>query len=603
MRGRETPFVNRRGGPRFPRGTTSDQGAEGDPRVRTTRVAAVLAFLALGSAELAAQSPLGVVTPPSGTPVPELAPPTAPRVGPGTTLPPAPAPSEDPALVQTLPITALEIVGATAFPEERLRAAAGALVGPAVPLRRIEEARVAILGLYRDAGYVFTAVDAIVERGGLLRLVVTEAEITEVLLDGDIGPAGTQVLRFLNTVVGLRPVNIRALERWLLLAEDVPGVSLRTVLRPAGTVPGALSLVAQVGRRPITGYLAADNRGFRRTGPEQALAAVQFNSFSEFGERTELALFYAAGRTQVFGQVSSEVFLGGSGLRLRAYAGTGDSTPAAPFRDVGYKGTTSVGGLALSYPLIRQRQQTLTLLAGFDLIESEIKLASQRIGRDSLRVARLGGDWLVYDLLAGDDRPAVNALVLRLSQGIAGLGASGSGDPGLSRSGAKTDFTKLTLELTRVQTLFSPWPGVTLSLQGTLAGQWSSDVLPQAEKFYLGGSRLGRGYYAGEVTGDRALAGSLELQLALPWQGDFAGHAVVVDPVLYTFYDAGQTWENRSQDPDRSISSFGLGARFRLTEHAEFLVEGVRRFERRPGGAQTERLRRDAVFWRLLLRL
>ena len=400
-------------------------------------------------------------------------------------------------------------------------------------------------------------------------------------------------------------MNVRALERWLLLAEDVPGVSLRTVLRPAGTVPGALTLVAQVGRRPVTGYLTADNRGYRLTGPEQALAAMQFNAFTEFGERTEVALFYAAGRTQLFGQASSEVYLGGSGLRLRAYAGIGDSTPAAPLRVLGYKGTTTIGGLALSYPVIRQRQQTLVAMTAFDIIESEIKLdggvvGNQRLSRDSLRVFRLGGDWLVYDLLAGDERPAVNALVLRLSQGIAGLGASDSGDPNLSRSGAKTDFTKLAFELTRTQTLFSPWQSATVTLQGTLAGQWTNDVLPQAEKFYLGGARFGRGYYAGEVTGDRALAGTLELQLAMSWEASPFGESVLVDPMVYAFYDIGETWENRSQDPNRRVSSFGIGTRLRLTRSAEFQLEGVRRFERQPGGAQADRLKRDALFWRVL---
>jgi hemolysin activation/secretion protein len=573
--------------------------------VRTTFLVAVLASLTLVSAQAAAQGPAGVVTPPSGTPIPDLEPPATRRVGPGTVLPPAPAPSADPALAETLPIRSVEVVGATAFPEARLLAVAGPLTGPAVPLLRVEEARVAILGLYREEGYVFTTVDAVIERGGQLRLVVTEAELVEVLLDGDIGPAGTQVLRFLNNLVWLRPVNIRALERWLLLAEDVPGVSLRTVLRPAGTVPGALSLVAQVGRRPVTGYLTADNRGYRLTGPEQALAAVQFNAFTEFGERTELALFYASGRTQLFGQASSEVYLGGSGLRLRVHAGTGDSTPAAPLRVLGYEGTTTIAGLALSYPVIRQRQQTLVAMTAFDIIESEIKLdggvvGNQRLSRDSLRVFRLGGDWLVYDLLAGDERPAVNAMVLRLSQGIAGLGASGSGDPNLSRSGAKTDFTKLALELTRTQTLFSPWQGATVTLQGTLAGQWTNDVLPQAEKFYLGGARFGRGYYAGEVTGDRALAGSLELQLAMSWEASPLGESVLVDPMVYAFYDLGETWENRSQDPNRRISSFGIGTRLRLTRNAEFQLEGVRRFERQPGGAQTDRLKRDALFWRVL---
>lgn len=576
--------------------------------MRTSLGFTILALLIAAAGPAVAQGPAGAVVPRQGTPVPDLAPQAPPRVGPGTPRGAAPAASQDPSLARPVAIRAVQVDGATAFPRDRLEAAAGPLTGAAVPLSRIEEARVAILGLYRDAGYVFTTVDAVVERDGLLRLVVGEAEIVEVRLDGDIGPAGTQVLRFLEHLRGLRPVDVATLERWLLLAEDIPGVSLRAILRPAGTAPGALSLVAQVSRQAISGYVTADNRGFRLTGTQQGLAAVQFNSFTSFGERTELSLFYANGRTQLFGQASTEFFVGGSGARVRIYAGTGDSRPASPLRDIGYQGTTSVGGVAVSYPVIRRRQQTLTVAAAFDLIETEIKLEGGALGdqvlsRDELRVFRLGAEWALFDQLLGDNRSAVNLLSLRLSQGVSGLGASESGSALLSRAEAQTDFTKITFDASRTQALFAPWDGALLAVQGTLAGQWSTDVLPQAEKFYLGGARLGRGYYAGEVTGDSALAASVELQLSVSLETPVFGRAVRIDPVFYTFYDWGQTWENRSQDPDRTVASAGLGARFGVTQNAEFQVEGVRRFERRPGGAFADELKEDAFYWRVLFRL
>nr|WP_246523675.1 ShlB/FhaC/HecB family hemolysin secretion/activation protein [Neoroseomonas eburnea] len=553
-----------------------------------------------------AQGPAGAVIPPQGTRVPEIAPSTQPRVGPGTPRGPAPAASQDPALARTVTITSVAVEGATAFPPARIETAIGPMTG-VVPLQRVEEARVAILNLYRDAGYVFTVVDAVVERDGRLRLTVGEAEIVEVRLDGDIGPAGTQVLRFLENLRGVRPIDTATLERWLLLVEDMPGVTMRAVLRPAGTTPGALSLVAQVGRQAVTGYIAADNRAYRLTGTQQGMAAVQFNSFTSLAERTELQLYYANGRTSVYGQASTEFFVGGQGTRVRLYAGTGETTPAAPLRDIGYQGTTSVAGISVAYPLIRRRQQSLTLAAAFDLVETEIKLedspfGDQVLSQDSLRVLRVGGEWAIYDRLLGDERSAVNVASLRLHQGLSGLGASASGSASLSRVGAQTDFTKITFELSRTQALFSPWSGATVSVLGIVAGQWSNDILPQAEKFYLGGSRLGRGYYAGEVTGDSALAATAELQLSVAYEVPIFGQTVPVDPVFYAFYDWGETWENQPLDPDRRISSAGLGARFGVTRNAEVQLEGVRRFERRPNGAGSEELKTDAFYWRVLFR-
>ncbi len=556
--------------------------------------------------DAAAQGPAGAVIPPQGTRAPEMAPPVQPRVGPGTPRGPAPAAAQDPALARTVTITSVAIEGATAFPAARIQSEIGPLTGT-IPLQRVEEARVAILGLYRNAGYVFTVVDAVVERDGRLRLTVGEAEIVEVRLDGDIGPAGTQVLRFLENLRGVRPIDTATLERWLLLVEDIPGVSMRAVLRPAGTAPGALSLVAQVGRQAITGYVAVDNRAFRLTGTQQGIAAVQFNSFTSLAERTELQLYYANGRTSVYGQASTEFFVGSQGARVRIYAGTGETTPSSPLRDIGYQGTTTVAGMAVSYPVIRRRQQSLTVSAAFDFIETEIKLEDSPLGdqvlsRDELRVLRVGGEWAVFDQLLGDGRAAVNVVALRLHQGISGLGASASGSPTLSRAGAQTDFTKLTFELSRTQALFSPWTGATVSVLGVLAGQWSNDILPQAEKFYIGGSRLGRGYYAGEVTGDSALVATAEVQLSMAYETSVFGQAVRVDPMVYAFYDWGQTWENAPLDPDRSVSSAGLGTRFNVTRNAEVQLEGVRRFERRPNGDAAERLKADAFYWRVLFR-
>ena len=49
------------------------------------------------------------------------------------------------------------------------------------------------------------------------------------------------------------------------------------------------------------------------------LAIVDFNSFSEYGERTEAQIYHTYNNTQTFGQASSEFFVGSSGLKVRVY--------------------------------------------------------------------------------------------------------------------------------------------------------------------------------------------------------------------------------------------------------------------------------------------
>ncbi|WP_424814112.1 ShlB/FhaC/HecB family hemolysin secretion/activation protein [Roseococcus sp. YIM B11640] len=544
------------------------------------------------------------VIPPGGTPIPQLEPPSQPRLGPGM-APPAPArPGAAPE--GSASVREVAFLGTTAFTPAELIAATGSLTGAATPIARIEEARAAIVTLYRDRGYPFVTADATLGADGVLRFQVAEGYVTEVKLDGDIGPAGTQVLRFLNRLVNVQPLDIASLERQLLLAQDIPGLTVRSVLRPAGTAPGALSLVAQVSRQAVSGYVTADNRGPRFSGPFQALGSVQFNSFTSLGERTELQIFYARDTTQVFGQASWQGFVGGSGLQVRLYAGHGRTNPSGQLRQLGYEGESTVAGIQFLYPAIRRRSQTLNLVGSFDAIETEIWVdgsngQQQRLSRDSLRVLRAGGDWSVYDLLAGDTRPATNFLSIRLSQGLDGFGASASG-PGASRPGARTDFTKISGEISRTQALFSPWNGAVVSLQGTLAGQWSNDVLPVSEKYYLGGNRLGRGFYAGEVTGDNALAVSAELQLSTSHEFTAWRWPIRLLPTYYLFYDQGWTYENRASDPNRELRSAGIGVRMQVNERFEAQFEGVRRFTRQPQGPAVPAQHEDAFFWRVLAR-
>ncbi len=545
---------------------------------------------------------------PQGSPIPRVLPAPPPSVAPGTDLTRPAAPAASPPV--DVPIRRVQVAGVTAFPPDQVQALTAGLAGPAVPVARIEAARAALLSLYRTSGFVLTTVSAAVSGDGDLRFTVIEGRIAAVKLDGDIGPAGVQVLRFLNHLLDQQPVSNAALERWLLLAQDVPGVTVNAVLQPSQADPGALTLVAQVQRQKVNGLLTADNRAFRQTGPVQGLLIVDLNSFTQLGERTEASIYRTDGNTQTFGQASTEFYAGGSGLKLRVYGGYGEAQPSDFLRVVGYRGITTIFGASAIYPALRTRQQALNLIGSLDVIETETKTnsgpegQSVRASRDSLRVGRLGLEYTVQDVWAGDARPAVNFASLRASQGLPFLGGTGNGNLAPGRLNERVDFTKAAAELSRTQTLFSPWQDASVALKVRLLGQVSTSVLPPSEKFFLGGAEINRGFYSGQVTGDNALAGSLELQLNTALDFAAFGVPVPVAAQFYAFYDRGHTWENQRRDPDARLSSEGLGARVNVTRFTEFGIEGVIRNTRLPTGTPgvVRPLKADAVYWRLLTR-
>ncbi|HEY6431759.1 MAG TPA: POTRA domain-containing protein, partial [Acetobacteraceae bacterium] len=475
----------------------------------------VAGLLLLTAAPVLAQAPPQLPLPPAGqlvpqgSPLPRIAPAQPPVVSPA--VPPAPLPAPSPVPNRPVHITRVVVEGVTAYPAAEIESLTQGLTGPDVPLSRIEAARTGILRQYRADGYVLSAVSANIDAAGTLRFVVTEGRIASVRLAGDIGPAGTQVLRFLNRLTEKRPIDSVTLERYLLLAQDVPGVTLHAVLQPSTEEPGAVNLIAEVSRQPVNVTALADNRASPFTGPIEGLAVVDLNSFTEYGERTELSLYHAFPNSENFGQVSTDVFAGSSGLKVRVYGGFGPTVPIGVFAAEGYNGTTGVFGTQVTYPVIRSRLQNLNVYGAFDGIQSTITLTTTGVralaSYDSLRVLRTGGDWARSDLLLGGDRNALNLVAVRLSQGVPILGASPDNSFNAPRPGERSgDFFKFNFEMSRTQTLFYPLPNASVALMGLLTGQLSPDILPPVEQFYLGGSRFTRGYYSGQVTGDRALA-------------------------------------------------------------------------------------------------
>jgi hemolysin activation/secretion protein len=548
------------------------------------------------------------LSPPPGSPLPGIQRATPPPVAPAMPVPQEAVPPRETA-AQSFPIVDVTIIGNTAYGPDAFAATIGGLTGPAVPLQRIENARAAILSRYREDGYTYTTVRARLHEGHL-RITITEPRVVAVTLSQDIGSAGVQVLRFLNHLADGRLLRASDLERYVLLANDVPGVTVRALLDPSATDPGALTLRAGVERKPFSGSVTADNRAFNEIGPDELLTVADANSFTSFGERSEVSLYHTFDNTNNFGQASEEFFIGGSGLKLKLYGGDGESLPSGQLYSLGYDGITRVFGAALSYPVIRARQENLAVALQFDGIESDIAYhilqgPNARTSFDSLRIMRLDAQGSLSDIWLGANFGGQTQAEVTLSQGLPIFGALSEGNPDAPRLNERVDFAKVSARLDRIQALFVPFTvgGVPALVQLDLAvtGQYSPDVLPPEEKFYLGGPQFTRGFYYGEVTGDRALAARLEPQLVtalpkLPWT------AIVPQATLYAFIDWGETWEQQSSDLNHTLRSIGGGVRMQAGDHLEIDLEGLSRLTRTPNGAPPlgPVLRSSALYWQVV---
>jgi hemolysin activation/secretion protein len=534
------------------------------------------ALLALAAAPAQAQtasnafpqaSPLQHITPPPPA-LPRGSVPSLPSTGPEEAVPNVP-----------IPVHSVTIIGATAFPPARLNQITAGLANSEQPLPRLEAARRALLDLYRGHGYVLTTVSMDIDASGNVSYVVTEGRIVAVKLSQDIGPAGSMVLAFLDHLTTEGAVRESELERWLLLAQQIPGVSVHAVLQADSNDPGALTLVAEVNKQTLSGLITADNRGFKDAGPAEGLLVGDINSLTSHGDQTEFSLFHTSHNTDNFGQVSQSFFLGSSGLRIKLYGGSGRAEPSGVLGEADYKSQLVVFGAELTYPVLLRRTEALTVNARFDAIQNVIDTDGALTSEDSLRVLRGGVTYAWEDLWIGNMRDALNLIEFQASHGLPILGASADGrtDPPAGRSNEKIDFWKINGSIGRTQTLFSPFPASSVALRLETGGQYTTNILPSAEEFYLGGNRFTRGYYSGQVTGDKAAYATAELQFNTGYDFTLFTHDVDLGLQLYSFYDWGETWANLSTDEDHRIASYGGGMRMGLTRNLEFDGEVTRR--------------------------
>jgi len=185
-------------------------------------------------------------------------------------------------------VDAVRVEGVTVYKPESIVPLYADLVGATVPRPRLDAVIEDLQTRYRTDGYILTVVRGeiqLVDGRSVFVLRAIEGYISEVKLDGDIGPAGLLAYEFLEHLTWIRPVNNADLERYLLLVQDIPGVSARAILRRAAE-PGAVELVAQLSRRPVSAFAQYDNLGSNEAGPNEMLVRGATNSFTRLANNS-----------------------------------------------------------------------------------------------------------------------------------------------------------------------------------------------------------------------------------------------------------------------------------------------------------------------------
>ena len=459
-------------------------------------------------------------------------------------VPAQPPPIEEKAFL----LKGIEIVGSTVYARSRFVPFYEGLLARQVTLADIEAVAGKITDLYEEDGYVLTqaAVPAQDLSLGVVRIRVVEGFIRDVLIEGQVEGSESLLRVYAHKITADRPTRLSTLERYVLLIEDLPGVSVRPLLEPVDEEAGAYKLILELSHDAVQGFAQVDNRGSRSVGPLQLWAGATFNSVFGLYE-TSRVRFVTTPQTKelLFFDFAHTEVVSGEGTTLTISGSYSQSEPGFDLksRDIHSAGTRfEVQG---AHPVIRSRLLDVYVTGRFTFRDSETTERGARDFDDTLRVVRVGTTVSFDD--AAEGRNWVSA---EISQGLDILGASSSDSPSLSNPGASPEFTKVTLDFSRYQKV---WNNMAVLLTAT--GQKSSGTVLSAEEIGLGGERFGRAYDPSEVTGKDGAAGRIELQ----YDGSLAD-SLLSQYQFYGYYDIGAVWADVPAGL-RSLASAGLGVR------------------------------------------
>ncbi|MDG2535296.1 ShlB/FhaC/HecB family hemolysin secretion/activation protein [Sphingomonas sp. HITSZ_GF] len=434
----------------------------------------------------------------------------------------------------TVQVDRFVIEGATLVPLPELEAATRGYIGRPLDLQGLQAAAQAVADVYRRHGYFArTLLPPQDASAGTVRIQVVEGRFGQILLDNQAKRADPA---FVSRVVGGRlaagqPYSADALERGILLANDLPGIRADGVLK-AGSAPGTSDLALTVRDAPlVSGSIGADNGGVETTGRYRGIATLAFNDLTGTGD--QLTLLGLGSERLGYGQIGYSLAIGSGGWRAGVYTSYLRYTLGGDFAALDGRGNADTQGVELTYPILRTSAATARFRIAYEHGHYHDELfGAVAHNKQVHRVAlSLSGD--AGDGLGGGGRTRYDVAMTLGTIDLSGAALDRLYDQLTARvNGA---YGKLAAELIRDQRLGAP-----AFLRVRVASQLSLANLDSSEQFALGGPYGVRAYPVNEALGDRGVVANVELHL--PVNGGALGG---ID--FYGFVDGGIT--QRHADP------------------------------------------------------
>jgi hemolysin activation/secretion protein len=180
--------------------------------------------------------------------------PSAPRAQPGgpvITLPSTVAPAGAKSI--TLVLRDVTVEGATVYGRDQLAEFYRDLLGHPITLAAVYDIAKRITAKYGADGYVLSRAivpsQQFAPHGAIVRIQVIEGYVDKVEWPAGLANYRDFFSYYASRIVADRPTNVRTIERYLLLAGDLPGLKFKNSSKPSDRHPGAATRRLEGGLR------------------------------------------------------------------------------------------------------------------------------------------------------------------------------------------------------------------------------------------------------------------------------------------------------------------------------------------------------------------
>lgn len=438
----------------------------------------------------------------------------------------------------------------------------------------VEELKLAVSSLsnyYRDKGYL--AQTSLPEQDiteGVVKVIITEAKFGS----SRVNEEDKSVTYYVNPniithIINVhnpqgKPLNLNQLDRALLIANDLPGVSVQGGLQ-AGQKEGETDSVLTIKNKSRwNASLMADNYGSRATGYRRILGSATLMSPFRIGDKVNMTVLNTEGTDYV--RLDYSLPVGGHGLRLGVNGSYLEYQvlPSSDPTELKPRGYATTAQLIATYPLYRTRLTNLNLESNF-----------QRMSYKNNNLTGLQSDYDVNYFTLGLNGDRSNAWLL-----------GGTSVASLMLDSAKTDIDAQATGLNLENGRFNRWRyNVShtqfiqndLSLTWKFYGQGTNQNLNSSERFFLGGTAGVRAYPTAEGSGSAGYVMNLEARKELPYSFSVLG-----------FYDFGYVKQKVEQVDARNsynLKGYGLGLDWQGPYRSNVSVIWARRIGNNPNPA------------------